>query len=358
MGSGDMPVNRPFRRLWLLAAVFAFVGFVAAGGVPCGLFTAQPACSVVISPGPTADVLPAVTVTGVETFEPARGSALNMATIAVAERVTWRGYLAGRRSQSDDVAPRTTVFPKDETRPDTQARNNASMRSSQLAAEQAAFGVLNQNVAAPPVGVEITAHTSTSLLTELPVGTVINELNGVPVVNVDGLQRRLTAQQDGSRLTIGTTDGRQVTVLMGRKATHGMLGVYVADVVKLPFSVSVDAGVVGGPSAGLLFGIAIVERLTQEQLIAGLVVSGTGTLQPNGTVGPVGGIRQKLFAAGARASAVDVFLVPQANASDLARVTVERDLMVIPVASLSEALGALEYLRRGETPPAARTLTP
>jgi len=357
MGSDDM-TTRPLRRLWLLAAVFAFAGFVVAGGVPCGLLTAQPACSIVISPGPTADVLSAVTVTGVETFTPAPGSALNMATIAVSERVTWRSYLAARRSQSDDVTPRTTVFPKGESRLDTQARNNASMRASQRAAEQAAFGVLNDGVTAPPVGVEITAHTSTSLLTELPVGTVVNRINDVPVANVDGFQRRLTAQAAGSRVTFGTTDGRQVTVTLPRDSTQGILGVYVTDVVTLPFSVTVDAGVVGGPSAGLLFSIAIVERLTQEQLIPGLVVSGTGTLQANGTVGPVGGIRQKLFAAGARKSAVDVFFVPQANASDLARVTVERELVVIPVASLSEALDALEYLRRGETPPTARTLTP
>ncbi|MEX2533545.1 MAG: S16 family serine protease, partial [Nitriliruptoraceae bacterium] len=330
MGSGEVPGNRPFRRLWLLAAVFAFVGFVVAGGVPCGLLTAQPACSVVISPGPTTDVLPAVTVTGVETFEPARGSALNMATIAVAERVTWRGYLAGLRSQSDDVAPRTAVFPKDETRFDTQARNNASMRSSQLAAEQAAFGVLNENVVPAPVGVEITAHTSTSLLTELPVGTVINQLNDVPIVNVDGFQRRLAAQADGTQVTIGTTDGRQVTVILTGDTTQQILGAHVADVVSLPFSVTVDAGVVGGPSAGLLFGIAIIERLTQQQLIPGLVVSATGTLQANGTVGPVGGIRQKLFAAGTRESAVEVFLLPQANVSELSRATVERDLVVVP----------------------------
>jgi len=124
----------------------------------------------------------------------------------------------------------------------------------------------------------------------------------------------------------------------------------------VPFEVEVEAGVVGGPSAGLLFGIAIVEQLTSEQLIGPVTVSGTGTLSADGSVGAVGGIRQKLFQAGSRDSDVAVFLLPQANLGELRHVTVERDLVVVPVATLQQALDALGAVARGETPNGAVTL--
>ena len=360
----DDDVNAPVRarRLWLLAALFAVGAFLVAGGVPCGLWVAQPACSVVISPGPTTDVLPAVTVSGVETFAPPANSALQMATIAVVEGVRWRDYFAARRSDSDDVTARTTVFPAGESRFDTQARNQAAMRASQLAAKQAAYRVVSGGAVASPLGVEILAHTSTSVLGDLPAGAVINRLNGVPVADVEGFRRRLARLADGTRVAVETTDGSRVTVTLDRNAQNGVrataLGVYVADVVALPFDVTVDAGVVGGPSAGLLFGIAIVEHLTPTDELPGLFVSGTGTLDASGAVGPVGGIRQKLYGAGALDSEVDVFLLPAANVDELSRVRVERDLLVVPVATLTEALAALRTLANGDTPSGATLLRP
>lgn len=360
MSEGVVNPRRASRRLWGLAGVFVASGFVVAGGVPCQLFVAQPACSVVISPGPTTNVLPALEVTGVDTFEPVRSSALNIATIAVTERLTWRAYLSARRSVSDDVAPRTSVFPVNESRFDTQARNNASMRASQLAAEQAAFSVLYAGLPAPPLGVEIIGHTANSRLSQFAVGTVINRINGVPVGDVDGFWRRLATVRDGAYVTFTSREGKRLGVRVTTDhqdlAQPPPLGVYLADNVALPFAVHVDAGVVGGPSAGLLFGIAIVEWLSEAQLINGLVVSATGTLTKDGTVGAVGGLRQKLYAAGRQDSDVDVFFLPEANLAELARVRVERDLLVIPVASLSQALTALSQLADGDTPPTARML--
>lgn len=350
----DRP-TRPTRFLLLAAVMFGIGGFTAAGGMPCGVLAAQPSCNVLITPGPTPDILDNVRVDGPDTFAPREQSRLVMATISVTERLNWRTYLSARNSVRDDVTVRTAIFPDGETRADTQARNVAAMRESQRAAEQAAhrhvFG------SAPHTrGVEILAHTTKSVLTELPEGAVITALNGVPITTVEELDRRLAAVEDGADVTLETDTGRRVTVT--KPTEKPVFGVYVAPAVTLPFAVAVDAGVVGGPSAGLLFGVAITEQLTERSLIGALRVSGTGTLAPDGTVGAVGGIKQKLFAAGSFDSDVDVFLLPYANRSQLARVTVERELAVVLVNSLADALDALHQLNTGGTPNDMVTLRP
>ncbi len=347
-----------WRRLWLFAALFGLIGFTAAGGLPCALLTAQPACSVIVSPGPTPDVLSAVTVTGDNSFPLAADSSLLMATISVNERVTWRSYVAARRQGPDDVPPRTTVFPPGESRADTQARNVAAMRLSQRSAEQAAYRHVFGGSEPVAIGVEIVAHTQASQLGAFAPGTIINRLNGVPVTSVAMLTDRLNRLAPDTAVEIGVTGGRSTTINVNHGDTLGALGVYVADAVALPFDVTVDTGVVGGPSAGLLFGIAIVEQLTDARLIPGLAVSGTGTLDATGQVGAVGGVKQKLFQAGALDSPVDVFLLPVQNVHELARVQVERDLLVVPVASLGDALQALNVLSHGGTPDSAVMLRP
>ncbi len=347
-----------WRRLWLFAALFGLIGFTAAGGLPCALLTAQPACSVIVSPGPTPDVLSAVTVTGENTFTVGADSTLRMATISVNERVTWRSYVAARRQGPDDVTPRTTVFPPGESRADTQARNQAAMRLSQRSAEQAAYRQVFGGSDPIGVGVEILAHTQVSQLGAFAPGTIINRLNGVPVTSVAMLTDRLNRLTADTAVEVGVAGGRSITINVATGDTLGALGVYVADAVALPFNVTVDTGVVGGPSAGLLFGLAIVEQLSADWLIPGLAVSGTGTLDATGQVGAVGGVKQKLFQAGALDSPVDVFLLPVQNVPELARVQVERDLLVVPVASLGDALQALQVLSQGGTPDSAVMLRP
>jgi PDZ domain-containing protein len=107
--------------------------------------------------------------------------------------------------------------------------------------------------------------------------------------------------------------------------------------------ISFDLGEkLGGPSAGMVFALAIYDKITPGALLAGRHVAGTGTIDPDGAVGPIGGIQQKI--AGAQRAGATVFLVPAADCADLAGVGT--DLSLIKVATLDEAVKALEQVDR------------
>jgi Lon-like protease len=127
----------------------------------------------------------------------------------------------------------------------------------------------------------------------------------------------------------------------------------------LPVDVEIDAGVIGGPSAGLMFALSVMDLLEPEDLTGGKVVAGTGTVDRDGTVGAVGGVRQKVV--GATATTADqrpatVFLVPEGNLEDARSVSVPREVLVVPVATLDDAVRALDDLRAGREPAGALAL--
>jgi PDZ domain-containing protein len=113
----------------------------------------------------------------------------------------------------------------------------------------------------------------------------------------------------------------------------------------LPVDVSLRTGNVGGPSAGLMFSLAIYDVLTPGELTGGKEIAGTGTMEDDGTVGPIGGIRQKLV--GAQAAGADFFLAPADNCSDVAG-HVPDGLRVVRVATFDEGLAAVRGIASGD----------
>ena len=133
--------------------------------------------------------------------------------------------------------------------------------------------------------------------------------------------------------------------------------------VQLPFELDIDTGSIGGPSAGLAFTLTLIDELTEGELTGGADVAVTGTIELDGSVGPIGGLRQK--ASAVAQAGVDVFLVPgiSDDASeaqqeafdaelDAARRAGGGDVQIIPVRTLDEALDALESLGGDPVPPA------
>lgn len=126
-------------------------------------------------------------------------------------------------------------------------------------------------------------------------------------------------------------------------------------------TVTFDTGVVGGPSAGLVLALAVVDRLGPEDLTGGLVVAGSGTVAEDGTVGAVGGLRQKLAAALTAAPGrrrADVFLVPRADLASARRADPPARILLVPVDDLAGALEALALLRGGDRPADAEEVGP
>jgi Lon-like protease len=151
---------------------------------------------------------------------------------------------------------------------------------------------------------------------------------------------------DVVHLTVRNGKGQKIvavkTVADPKDKKRALIGIAVSQAqdTKLPFPVKIDAGGVGGPSAGLAFTLDLMEKLGRD-VTHGYRVAATGTIAPDGTVGPIGGVEQKTI--GARRAHVDVFLVPAGENAQEAR-KYAHGLRIIPVESFRQALHALATL--------------
>ena len=155
-------------------------------------------------------------------------------------------------------------------------------------------------------------------------------------------------------------DGRsvpeKVTLGNGSKAgvsgaTQGFLGVGATERPRAPFGITISLANIGGPSAGLMFSLGVIDKLTAGDLTSGHFIAGTGTMEVDddkGTVGPIGGILMKEIAA--RNAGATIFLVPQDNCPE-ASTRVPDGLRLVKVGTLAQAMDALHTLAAGGDPP-------
>ena len=123
-----------------------------------------------------------------------------------------------------------------------------------------------------------------------------------------------------------------------------MIGILVSGRYDFPLEIEIALDNVGGPSAGLVFALGIVDKLTAEDITASGVFAGTGTINARGEVGSIGGIRHKMH--GALADGATWFLAPADNCPDVLG-HIPDGLQVIPVATLDDAVDALVSVREG-----------
>ena len=129
--------------------------------------------------------------------------------------------------------------------------------------------------------------------------------------------------------------------------------------MRLPFEIAFDTGQIGGPSAGLAFTLTLLDELTEGDLLGGVDVAVTGTMQLDGSVGPIGGLPQKVSAV--RQAGISHFIVPAGQSeADMAsaREIAGDDVELIVVANIDEALAALERLGGDPLPDEGLTPTP
>jgi PDZ domain-containing protein len=178
---------------------------------------------------------------------------------------------------------------------------------------------------------------------------VIVAIDGKHVGGPHDVATIMSAHKIGDQVSITVRRGKQTlvehmgTVSSGRAPLHPVVGVIVESAldIHLPFPVSIDAGNVGGPSAGLAFALEVLQKLGRN-VVHGHKIAATGEIFPDGSVGPIGGIAQKTI--GAREAGVDAFLVPAGeNARDARKQA--HGLKIIPVESFPQALHALATLR-------------
>lgn len=316
-----------------------------------GVFAA-PVPYVVLSPGPTVDTLgeqdgkEVIQITGAPTSDSA--GQLRLTTVGVRTNVRLRDVILSWFDTEEAVVPRELIYPPGQTREQVEQRNAEDFAASQSSAETAALRELGY-----PVRVTVQAVTPGGPAEGiLQPDDVITSIDGEPVTGTAMLIERIRAKPAGTELTIGYTRGdRSATAKITTAAKDGeppRIGVDVRAEQPHPFDVTIEVEEIGGPSAGLMFALGIVDKLRPEDLTGGRIIAGSGTIDDLGNVGPIGGIPQKLR--GAKAAGATVFLVPEGNCAEAVRNAVD-GIQLVKVNSLREALDALRTLREGGQPP-------
>ena len=307
-----------------------------------------------LGPGPTFDTLgevdgkQVVDIQGAETH-PTSGH-LNMTTVSQRDDLTFGQALSLWMSGREQLVPRELVYPPDKSREDVDKANDADFKQSEDSAEYAALGYLKYPSAVTVDDVNDPGPSAGKLQS----GDAIDAVNGIPVANVDQFTSMLKDTKAGQEVVI---DYRRkngppgtATITLGSKPDRdfGYLGVAVLNAPWAPFKIDFNLANVGGPSAGLMFSLAVVDKLTTGDLNGSKFVAGTGTISSDGKVGSIGGITHKMLAA--RDAGATVFLVPADNCSE-ARTGNEDGLDLVKVDSLGQAVDALRTLTAGGSPP-------
>jgi Lon-like protease len=338
----------------VLLLVVAAVGVVVRGSLPCGALRTQPACYVAVRPGPTMPTTPLIEVARAP-VRPATGELL-LTTIAVDDALTMGDWLRAIASPVVDTAPRERFFPDGDDTREVRDRNAAAMADSQLAATLAALAALGYDLDGD--GARVVAVLDDAVTDELRVGDLIVAVDGIEVGASDEVVDAIGARLPGDSIGLGVRRGEatlDVEVVIGEAPEDPLrpfVGLLLTTEIELPVDVTIDAGQVGGPSAGLVFALEIVDRLSDGDLTGGRVIAATGVVDRHGAVGAVGGVRQKAVGVTSRVSGrpAEVFLVPRANLADARAAAVAAPLLVVPVDDLAGALDALEALRADHTP--------
>ena len=357
---------RPGRLAIGIGAVVLSVGLLVAGAT-------VRVDKVIEAPGPTWNVLAGgsgdgqaqdvITVTGAQTY--AADGALRMTTVSVSGcpsyPVTFFDVVGAWFSPDKTILDREQVCPKSLSSQEVEQANQAQMTSSQNTAVVAALmetGLATRMV----LTVEGTGPEQTGdVVRQGDVLTSITPDGGqtTPITTFAALRELLTTVPVGTRVILGVErDGQPTTVSLttiepadansdGVPDSEGsLLGVYLSAKADSDIDATFGLSEVGGPSAGSMFALGIVDKLTPGDLTGGKDIAGTGTIALDGAVGPIGGIEQKM--AGAKADGSGYFLAPASNCGDVVG-HVPDGLEVYAVSTLHEAVTTVEAIAAGDT---------
>jgi Lon-like protease len=334
----------------LIAGVCVLAGLVVAAVVTVPY--------VALTPGPTVNTLgkpdgkELIQIVGRHTY-PTIGN-LNLVTVSYSggPGTDFNIFSALRAwlTPNDAVVPASEIYGYGQTQQQVIQQDTQQMLGSQQDATAAALCYLNISyTTADPIATVVKGSPADGVLHP---GDKITAVDGAPVGcqhdvvtmirnRAPGAPVDLTVERHGTVKTV-----RLTTENSGNKAVVGIqLG---PPTYRFPFNVKINLSDVGGPSAGLMFALGIVDKLTPDNLTGGRFIAGTGEIQPNGAIEPIGGIQQKM--AGARAAGATVFLSPSDNCANTAG-AVPTGLRVVRVSTLAGAISDLEALKAGQPVP-------
>jgi PDZ domain-containing protein len=310
---------------------------------------------VVLTPGPTVNTLGADRGTAVITIEghstePTTGN-LNLTTVSAdTQKTTVFRALTGWLSRKQVVVPYDSVYPPNKTREQQNESDKQDFVQSQDNAVAAAACELEY-----PKGIGVASIPADSPNKDvIKVHDQFISLNGTPTPDDKSLRAVLTSLKVGDKVPAVVRRAgvnTNVTLTLGTPnegSTSPRIGIQLIEGCLLPFDIKVDLTGIGGPSAGLMFTLGILDKLGPDDLTHGKFIAGTGTITPDGEVGPIGGIQLKML--GAKRDGATVFLAPADNCGDV-RGNIPKGLDVVKVSTLHDAVQALDDLAVGKPVP-------
>ncbi|MDQ1026261.1 PDZ domain-containing protein [Streptomyces umbrinus] len=354
----------PRRTATMLASTLMLIALLCAG-----VFINVPYSE--MSPGPTVNTLgehdgePVLQISGRKTY--ATTGHLNMTTV----RVTSADYkmnlveaVYGWLAHDNKVVPHDTLYPNGKTEEQSTQENAEEFSQSQESAKVAALKELKIPVKSWVIVSTVVKDTPAE--GRLHAGDVIKAVDGTTVKAPDDVAKLVTKHKPGEKVVFTivpakeqaaaekenrtATKTEEITITTAKSDDTGeqraIVGISAGTDHTLPFAIDIKLADVGGPSAGLMFALGIVDKLTPGNLTGGKFVAGTGMITDDGKVGPIGGIEMKTV--GARDKGAQYFLTPKDNCAAASR-DVPEGLTLVKVDTIDDAMSALKDIRGGKT---------
>lgn len=324
-----------------------------------------------MSPGPTVNTLgehegePVLQIAGRKTY-PADGN-LNMTTVRVTSadyRMNLVEAVYGWLAHDTKVVPHDTLYPDGKTEEESTQENAEEFSQSQESAKVAALKEL---------GIPVKSWVIVSTVVKdapaegkLHAGDVIKAVDGKAVKEPSDVAELVTEHAPGEDVVFTVVPAKEQAAAEKEKRTavrteqvtvttrasddageeRAVVGISAGTDHTFPFAIDIKLADVGGPSAGLMFALGIYDKLTPGALTGGAFVAGTGTIDDEGKVGPIGGIEMKTV--GARDKGAEYFLTPADNCAAAAKDAPD-GLTLVKVGTMDDALDALKDIRAGDT---------
>lgn len=322
--------------------------------VVCALI---PVPYIIEMPGPVFNTLGSrdgqeiLSITGTKTY-PTSGQ-LDMLTVGVAGGPGRKLYPAQTLwsvvRKRDTVIPSEAYYPLATTRTQVSAENQAQMASSQDTAVAAALNYLGKPYKTQlGIGQVVSGSPAQG---KLEAGDVVTSLNGSPISgSADDIARMQKVVAAGKPVTLDFTRGgsSQSATVTPRDAGDGAkLGVVLSPTYDFPIDVTFRVADVGGPSAGLIFALTVIDKLEPGDMTGGVKIAGTGAISDTGVVSPIGGARQKVAAAAAAGN--EYFLSPADNCAEVLEADKGLGMKVVRVDTLESAVQSIDAIANKST---------
>jgi Lon-like protease len=292
-------------------------------------------------PGPGREVEPLIRVTGPTVYQ-SQGKFILLSVSFLP--LTVPGLVKAWLDPATSVVPESALVFPGETQQHADQRSIADMSESKIDATYVVLSKLEDYPKRHGPGALVEAVGSGCPADgRLFPGDLIQRLNGAEIPDEAAFEAAVKAIPADRPLTLQVTAaGHTVEVTLTRGPCPGskqpLIG--IRTVPNFPFGVTMSSGDIGGPSAGTLWALGLYDLLTPGDLTGGRTIAGTGTISPDGTVGAIGGVQDKIVTA--KREGAQVFLVPTANYADAKEVS--GDLPLVPIATFQDAL---DFLQKG-----------